>query len=379
MSDRRNFILYPVSLIYGLITRFRNFLYNVKILPSSEFSIPVICIGNITVGGTGKTPHTEYITELLQKQFKVAVLSRGYKRTSSGFKIITALSTVAEAGDESLQIARKFPNALVAVDKNRKNGIKKIIESYPEIEVILLDDAFQRRQITPGLSILLTDFGRLMTRDCMLPYGNLRENVSNIRRADIIIVTKTPVDINPTQKEIIEKEINKAPYQNIFFTSVKYNRPDPVFRIDNLSSELDFLPKPDFSKPDLTGILLVTGIANPRPFKEFIKTIANEIVHLQYSDHYKFKEKDIATISKSFAKLKSPVKYIITTEKDSVKLKEFTNFIDSLKNKVYYFPISINFLNDHKNNFDKLIIEYVRKHIEHNTLCCKYDYPHKTL
>ena len=367
MSDRRNFILYPASLIYGLITRFRNFLYNMKIIPSSEFSIPIICIGNITVGGTGKTPHVEYLIELLQKRFKVAVLSRGYKRTSSGFKIVTASSTVAEAGDESLQIARKFPNALVAVDKNRKNGIKKIIESYPQIEVILLDDAFQRRQITPGLSILLTDFGRLMTRDCMLPYGNLRENVSNMRRANIIIVTKTPVDTNSTQREFIEKEINKVPYQNIFFTSIKYTRPEPVFRTDNLSSELDFLPEPDFSKPDLTGILLVTGIANSRPFEEFIKTIANEIVHLQYSDHYKFEEKNIATISESFAKLKSPVKYIITTEKDSVKLKEFTNFTGSLKNQLYYFPININFLNDHKNDFDKLIIDFVRENRTHQS------------
>ena len=350
MSDRRSFLLYPVSLIYGFITGFRNFLYNTKILSSSEFAIPVICIGNITVGGTGKTPHTEYLTELLQKRFKVAVLSRGYKRDSSGFKVVTPASTVSEAGDEPLQIARKFPDALVAVDRNRGRGIKKIIELFPETEVILLDDAFQRRQITPGFSILLSDFGRLMTRDCMLPYGNLRESVSNMRRANAIIVTKSPTDISPMQRRLIMKEIDKAPYQNLFFTSVKYNRPEPLFKAK----------KPDFSNPSLTGVILVTGIANPRPFKAYIQTVADEVVHLQYPDHYKFKEENIATISESFTKLKSPVKYIVTTEKDSVRLKELTNITD-LQNSIYYFPIGIDFLNDYKNEFDKLITDYVRK------------------
>ena len=360
MSDRRNFLLYPVSLIFGLITWIRNFLYNAGILPSSEFAIPVICIGNITVGGTGKTPHTEYLVEFLRERFKVAVLSRGYKRTSSGFKIVKDLSTAADVGDEPLQMARKFPDALAAVDRNRKSGIEKIIKSHPEIEIILLDDAFQRRQITPGISILLSDFGRLITRDAMLPYGNLRESISNMRRADIIIIKKTPEDISPMQKRLIAKEINCAAYQNLFFTSVKYDKPKPLFKTEGI------LPKPDFSKPDITGAILVTGIANPRPFKEFIKTIAGEVVHLQYPDHYSFKEKDITAIGESFAKLKSPVKYIFTTEKDSVKLKEFTNFTDLLQNSVYYFPISINFLNGHKNDFEKLIIDYVRKNKRNN-------------
>ena len=363
MYKRRSFLLYPLSLIYGFITGFRNFLYNTKVLPSSEFDIPIISVGNITVGGTGKTPHTEYLVELLQRRFKVAVLSRGYKRTSSGFKVVTASSTVSDAGDEPLQIARKFPGVLVAVDINRKNGITKIIEAHPEIEVILLDDAFQRRQITPGLSILLTDFGRLMTRDYMLPYGNLRESISNMRRADVIIVTKTPADITPMQRRLTVKDIDKAAYQSLFFTSVKYNCPKPLFETNEL------IAKPDFSNPNNTGVLLVTGIANPRPFKEFIQTIANEVIHLQYPDHYKFKEKkDIVKISESFAKLKSPVKYIITTEKDSVRLKEFTNITALLQNTVYYFPIDIDFLHDYKNDFDKLITDYVRKNKRNNRI-----------
>jgi len=361
MPNRRSFLLYPFSLVYGFVTGFRNFLYNTRILPSTEFSIPVICVGNITVGGTGKTPFTEYLVELLQTRFKVAVLSRGYKRTSSGFTIVAAASTVSEAGDEPLQIARKYPDAVVAVDRNRKNGIKQIIKLFPEIEVILLDDAFQHRQITPGLSILLTDFNRLMTRDSMLPYGNLRESLSNVRRADVIIVTKSPVDISAMQRRLIMNEINKAPYQNLFFTTVNYNCPKPLFDTDSPS-------EPDFSNPNHTGIVLVTGIANPRPLKELIEKIAGEVIHLQYPDHYKFKEDDIVAIGESFAKLKSSKKYIITTEKDSVRLKEFTNITDLLKSSIYYFPIGIDFLHDYKNEFDKIITDYVRKNKRNNTI-----------
>ena len=362
MPETRSPILYPLSLIYGLIANFRNFLYNAGILPSKEFRIPIICVGNITVGGTGKTPHTEYLAELLSKQFKIAVLSRGYKRDSLGFNVVMPDSRVSVASDEPLQIARKFPDILVAVDRNRKNGIREIMKSHPEIEAILLDDAFQRRQITPGFSILLSDFNRLMTRDHMLPYGNLRESVSNMRRADMIIITKSPADMSPMQRRIIGKEINAKPYQSLFFTSIKYYNPKPVFTTDESSSE------PDFSNPSLTGILFVTGIANPRPLKKFIKPLASEIVHLQYPDHYKFKEKDIEAISESFAKLKSSVKYVITTEKDSVRLKEFTNITDQLKNAIYYYPVGIDFLHDNKNDFDKLITDYVRKNKRDNRI-----------
>jgi tetraacyldisaccharide 4'-kinase len=188
----------------------------------------------------------------------------------------------------------------------------------------------------------------------MLPYGNLREDVSNMKRADVIIVTKSPTDISPAQLNPITEEINKAPHQNLFFTSVAYRTPKPLFKTTNL------LSAPNFSRPNGTGVLLVTGIANPSPFKEFIQTIAGEVVHLQYPDHYNFKETDIEKISKSFNKLKSPVKYIITTEKDAVRLKDLAN-ISLLQNSVYYFPIGIDFLNNAQNDFDKLIIEYVKK------------------
>lgn len=359
MSNHRSFLLYPLALVYRFITDLRNILYNTGILPSHEFAVPVISVGNLTVGGTGKTPHTEYIAALLQKQFKVAVLSRGYKRSSKGFRIVTAALTAREAGDEPLQTARKLPGIIVAVDRNRKNGIRKIMKQFPETEVILLDDAFQHRQIIPGLSILLSDYGRLMTRDHMLPYGNLREKISNMRRADVIIITKSPAGMLPMQKRLIVKEIAKAPYQNLFFTTVIYGTPQPL-------GDGSAQAAPVFSEPDSTGILLVTGIANPYPLKEYIHTLAGEIIHLKYPDHHKFNEKDIEAIGESFKRLVSPAKYIITTEKDAVRLAAFTGIADSQHTPVYYIPIDIDFLYDSKSNFDKLITDYVRKNKRNN-------------
>jgi tetraacyldisaccharide 4'-kinase len=229
MENDRNILLYPFSLIYGAITGIRNFLYNTSILPRHEFRIPVICVGNITVGGTGKTPHTEYLIELLSKSFRIATLSRGYMRKSRGFRIASPSCDVSEIGDEPMQIYRKFPEVTVAVDRNRLNGVNEILREKPDTEVILLDDGFQHRSLTPGFSILLTDFNRLMINDHLLPYGRLRESVENMNRADIIIITKSPLKISPIQRRIIVKEISKAAYQNLYFTSFEYKDPLPVF------------------------------------------------------------------------------------------------------------------------------------------------------
>lgn len=353
--------LYPVSLIYGLITGFRNFLYNTGILPSVEFRIPVICVGNITVGGTGKTPHTEYLADLLRKQFRVAVLSRGYKRKSSGFRIVTSASQVSETGDEPLQISLKYPDIFVAVDRNRVNGIREIMKRQPETEVIILDDGFQHRQITPGFSILLSDFERLIVRDHMLPYGNLRESISNMRRADIILVTKSPASMSAIQRRLIVKEIDKAPYQNLYFTSISYMPPVPLFPKGESKAAI-----PDLSGLYGCGIVLITGIANPLPLKERLETTAGEVIHLRFPDHYNFREKDLLSVYEAFDKLKSPVRYVITTEKDSVRLKEFSNIAEPVKSAIYYIPVGINFLNDDSNEFNNLIIEYVRKNKRNN-------------
>jgi len=363
MADRNNIFLYPVSLIYGLITGIRNMMYNTGIIPSEEFYLPVICVGNITVGGTGKTPHTEYLAGLLRENFKVAILSRGYKRKTRDFRIVSSSSLVSEVGDEPLQLFRKFPDNLVAIDRNRVRGIWKILQADPETEVIILDDGYQHRRLTPGFSILLSDYERLIVRDHLMPYGNLRENSGNMRRADIILITKSPADISPIHRRLIVKEVNKAPYQNLYFTSLTYNTPQPVFDTkDPAKAPSDPL------KYAGCGIVLITGIANGLLLKEYIQKTAGELIHLSFPDHYNFKEKDISGIFKAYQGLKSQVKYVFTTEKDAVRLREFTNIAEPVRSALFYIPVGIHFLNEDKDEFDNIIVDYVRKNKPNNRI-----------
>ncbi|MBA4322944.1 MAG: tetraacyldisaccharide 4'-kinase [Odoribacter sp.] len=361
MGNDKNILLYPFSLIYGAVTGIRNFMYDAGILPHHEFRLPVICVGNITVGGTGKTPHTEYLAELLSKDFRVATLSRGYRRKSSGFRIASPSDNAGDIGDEPMQIHKKYPEVIVAVDRDRVNGVKSILKEKPETEVIILDDGFQHRRITPGFTILLTDFNRLMINDHLLPYGRLRESASNMNRADIILVTKSPENISPIQRRIIVKEINKAPYQNLYFTSIEYKDPLPVFE-PHAGRKLSLSEQ----KREKGGIVLLTGIANPLPLKEYLSGYFNEIIHLPFPDHHKFTGKDIGKVSGAFNNLVSAEKFILTTEKDAVRLREFTNLAESIQSSVFYIPVGIKFLNDDKVEFDNLIIEYVRKNKRNN-------------
>ena len=356
MVKTRNILLYPISLIYGFITGFRNFLYNYGILSTTVFPVPVICVGNITVGGTGKTPHTEYLVELLEKNFRVATLSRGYKRKTSDFRLATLSSFVSEIGDEPMQILRKFPDTLVAVDRKRVNGVRKILEISPETDVIILDDAFQHRSITPGFSILLSDYERPLIYDHMLPYGNLREHKSNMRRADVILITKCPENLSAIQRRLFVKEIGKAPYQNLYFTSILYKAPLPVFDMAEKA-----VINIDLEKCASSYALLLTGIANPKPLREYLQKYFGGITELSYPDHYSFKENDISEIIAAFNELPSSSRFIITTEKDAVRLREFTKMNENIKSALFYIPVGITFLNDDKAEFDKLIIEYVRK------------------
>jgi tetraacyldisaccharide 4'-kinase len=361
MDHRRSIFLYPFSLLYGLVTAVRNFLYNAEILKSHEFSLPVICVGNLAAGGTGKTPHTEYLIDLLRKGFSVAVLSRGYKRKSSGFRFAEVTSKAEDIGDEPLQIYRKFPDITVAVDRNRVRGVQKILKERPGTGVIILDDGFQHRRITPGYSILLSDFERLMIRDHMLPYGNLRESIHSMSRADIILITKSPENISPIQRRLIVREINKHPYQNLYFTTVTYKKPINVF--DGTNPEIDILTE---TGSENRGTVLVTGIANPELLSRFLQKKFSEIIHLPFSDHHAFTLKDIQKIEDAWTSLKPTLKYIITTEKDAVRLREFTNIAELIRSSFYYVPVGIHFLNDDKDEFDNMIVDYVRKNKRNN-------------
>jgi tetraacyldisaccharide 4'-kinase len=356
MHRTGNILLYPISLIYGLITGFRNFLYNYGILSTTQFPIPVICVGNITVGGTGKTPHTEYLAELLRKNFRVATLSRGYKRKTRDFRIASASASINEIGDEPMQIFRKFPDILVTVDRNRVNGVRKIMEMAPDTDLIILDDGFQHRSITPGFSILLSDYERPVMTDHMLPYGNLREDKINMRRADVILITKCPKNLSPIQRRLIVKEIGKPAYQNLYFTSLSYKAPLPVFG-DHEQDTVSF----DLPRHTGSSIILLTGIANPGPLREYLNKYFSEIVELTYPDHYSFNVKDIISITSAYRDLRASSKFIFTTEKDAMRLRGFTDLEETVKSAMFYIPVGIIFLNYDKDEFDNLIVDYVRK------------------
>lgn len=361
MAKRRSFLLYPLSVLYRMATDIRNILYDKGILSSEEFDFPVICIGNITAGGTGKTPHAEYLINLLRNDFRVALLSRGYKRKSRGVRIASQSSTTLEIGDEPLQIYRKFPGTLVVVDSDRVNGIKTIMSEQPGTDLIILDDGFQHRSVKPGLSILLTDYSRILTRDSLLPYGNLRENPANRKRAAVIVVTKTPGTATGSEKKRIAGELKTNEVQKIFFTSVSYDDPSPVF--EKHAPEKTLPSNPD--RHDY-GVVVLTGIAVPQPLIEYIEKFFSETIHLAFPDHHFYSENDIEKIVKAFRDLKSREKMIITTEKDAVRLREFSNIDDSLKRAMYFIPAGISFPDDDKHEFDKMIIGYVRSNKRNN-------------
>lgn len=354
-------ILFPLSLLYGLVIYIRNRLYDFKIFKSNHFNVPLISVGNITVGGTGKTPHIEYLVNFLKSEFNVATLSRGYKRKTKGFILSTSVSTDREIGDEPRQIKQKFPKIDVAVDADRTNGINQLIALKKDLDVILLDDAYQHRKVDANLSILLIDYSRPINKDFMLPFGNLRERASEKKRANIIIITKCPKDLKPIDRRIIFNNLKSYPYQIVYFTSFDYGKLKPVY-----STSVNNIKNEDLFDHD---ILLVTGIANPKPLREHIKeNISKNIQELEYSDHYDFKESDFKKIMDRFNSIKSDKKIIITTEKDAMRLQKFSNIANNLKDSFFYIPIQVTFLNDRTDNFNQQIIEYVRKNKKHSFL-----------
>jgi tetraacyldisaccharide 4'-kinase len=326
-------LLFPFAILYGFITSLRNYLYDKGILKSYSFDIPVIAVGNLSVGGTGKTPQIEYLIRLLSPDYKVATLSRGYKRKSEGFILADANANADILGDEPFQYFKKFPNIQVAVDADRKNGIEQLLNQTKKPEIILLDDAFQHRKVKAGFYILLTSYGDLFCDDFMLPTGNLRESRDGAKRANIIIVTKCPPGITGPEQQKIRKDIGlDVP---IFFSSIAYD--DKVYNdTESLAvNEIKSMPK-----------VLLAGIAKPQPFFDYLQSGADEII--EFSDHHGFSESDIASI-----KNKANDKIIITTEKDFVRLKA-----KILKKQLYYLPIKSQLIAD-QDAFDQTILNYV--------------------
>jgi len=354
-------ILFPISLIYGFVVYIRNRFYDYKIFKSNHFNVPIISVGNITVGGTGKTPHIEYLINFLKSEFKLATLSRGYKRKTKGFILSDSKSTAAEIGDEPRQIKQKFPDIAVAVDADRSNGINQLIKHNKDLDVILLDDAYQHRKVSVNLSILLIDYSRPIDKDFILPFGDLREQAFEKRRANIILITKSPKDIKPIERRVIYNKLEPYPFQHVFFTTFDYGEINSVF--DSSLNSSNHEAYKNFE------ILLVSGIANPKPLKDYIvENISKNITELEYSDHYSFKESDLMNIKQKFNSINSDKKIIITTEKDAMRLQKFSNIADDLKDSFFYIPIKVKFLNNRTDNFNQQIIEYVRKNKKHSFL-----------
>lgn len=349
-----NKLLLPLSWIYGSGVWLRNKLFDWKILKSREFKLPVICIGNISVGGTGKTPHTEYLVSLLKDRYNVAVLSRGYKRKTKGFLLANENSNAREIGDEPKQIKDKFKNITVAVDEDRCHGIDKLLETGEKRpDIILLDDAFQHRYVKPGLSILLTSYDKIITEDCLLPAGRLREQVSGIERADIIIVTKCPDDMSPIDFRIKHNELNPYPYQKLFFTTFKYGNLVNIVNSDCRKKLCEITRK--------DSIVLLTGIANPKPMIDRLSCHSDNIVLMDFPDHHNFSSDDLKRIIKTFEKCESEKKYIITTEKDAARLKLHIKAFENIADSIFILPIEVEFLLNQGNMFNKIIEDYVRK------------------
>ncbi|MBB4034117.1 tetraacyldisaccharide 4'-kinase [Dysgonomonas hofstadii] len=346
--------LLPFSWLYGIGVYIRNKFFDWGIFKREEFDVPVICIGNITVGGTGKTPHTEYLINVLKDKYRVGVLSRGYKRKSKGFVLATSESTSLELGDESYQIKRKFPDVIVAVDGNRRRGIKEMLSLENPPEVILLDDAFQHRYVKPSYTVILSDFNRPVYEDTLLPAGRLRESPSHLRDANIIIVTKCPEELQPIDFRIISHDINAFPYQGLYFTQFSYNNLKPVFGNGIKQLPLDSLQG--------KSVLLATGIASPDMIIKKLSDYTKDIDMITYPDHHNFRVKDIRYISERFKGILSDNKIIIVTEKDAARLVLREDIDEEIKESLYYLPVEITFMSDENDFKDKIL-----KHVRENT------------
>ncbi len=351
--------LYPVSFLYGVGVRVRNKCFDWGILRQQEFPIPIICVGNLTVGGTGKTPHTELLVSLLKEKYNVAVLSRGYKRKTKGFVLADENSNADTIGDEPFQIKSKFPNITVAVDANRRRGIKQLMAlNEPQIDVIILDDAYQHRYVKAGLNILLVDSNRPICDDKLLPAGLLREPISGKYRAHMVIITKCPETIKPIDFNIATKKLDLYPYQKLFFSNFNYKDIYPVFGNEEERKEQK-ISLPSLSSYE--GVLLLSGIANPTPLVDKLQEFNNSIETLHYKDHHHFDKEDIKHIEDKFNTLNGDKKIIITTEKDATRLLNNSFLSDNIKSHLYCLPINVGILQDNVDAFTKNILDYVRE------------------
>ncbi len=335
--------------MYAIITKLRGLLFDSGIIKSSEFDIPIINVGNLAVGGSGKTPHIEYLIELLHNDYNIATLSRGYGRRTKGFREVEINSTAQESGDEPLQIKLKYPKIKVFVGEDRVEAVTKLLFAEPNIDVILLDDAYQHRAIKAGLNILLTDYKKIFTRDKSMPMGRLRECPDAASRSDLVIVSKCPKLISNSEKEELSKEISNHTNSPILFSTVEYKDFIPSNKEHDINRKID-------------NILIISGIANPKPMLEYIsnKFSASIIEHLEFRDHYNFTIKDIQSFIEKFNTFAGSNNLIVISEKDSVRLKNISKGTAFKSLPIFVLPIGISFIGGNK-EFNTIITDYVRE------------------
>ncbi|HAI83329.1 MAG TPA: tetraacyldisaccharide 4'-kinase [Chitinophagaceae bacterium] len=338
-------LLLPFALLYGAIVWLRNYLFDKQILKSATFNFPLICIGNVAVGGTGKSPMVEYLIRLLHSRYQVATLSRGYKRKTKGYVLADSNTTAIEIGDEPMQFHTKFPNVHVAVGEERIVAIPMLLQDAPNTDVIILDDAFQHRTVQAGYNILLTEYSNLFTQDYFLPTGDLRDMRASYKRAQVIVVTKCPADITTEQKNTIIKSISPLPHQKVYFATIQYGIPYHIYtQVQQPINETH-------------EILLVCGIANPKPLKQYLHEHASTYYQLDFSDHHIFNIDDLNEIQKKFAAIDSENKYMLTTEKDAVRLYKFKEELANIP--LFVLPIEHKILFNEAAAFEADIIAFV--------------------
>lgn len=359
---RKNILLIPFSWLYRAGVFIYHQIYELNILKSYHPPVKTICVGNLSVGGTGKSPMVEYLLRLLtsirsdaatdqlktssldEHAIEVAVVSRGYKRKTKGFFLANKQATVDDLGDEPMQFYKKFPSVDIVVAEKRAEGIDKLYQHNPAIKVIILDDAYQHRAVTAGFNILLTEYNNLFSEDWYLPAGSLRDLKSNYKRADTIVVTKCRKDITRADQDRILKKIHPLPHQKVFFTALDYKTPYNIFNKEKLNIR------------DITALVLVTGIANPQPLLMYLKQYNIEIYHINYGDHHHFSENDIGDILGTYQSLHTENKIILTTEKDAVRLVMYKQLYNQ---PIFALPVQHHFLFGEENNFNNMILQYV--------------------
>ena len=345
----------PLSWLYGMVVHIRHKLFDLKILRSEEFDIPVVCIGNLTVGGTGKTPVAELLIERFSEHYRVGVLSRGYRRRTKGFVLSTPASSARTIGDEPRQMKLKYPSVPVAVCEKRAEGIRLLRKAHPEIELIILDDAFQHRYVEPWVNILLMDYNNPVYRDRLLPWGRLRDTRGQIDRANFVLVTKCPDDLNPLDMRIVINSLGLFPYQSLYFTRMRQGEITPLFadRVVGKVREGD-------------PVIAMSGIANPVPLLESLRKRFDVVAELTFDDHHTYRLSDMRRLEALFAAYPDAV--VLTTEKDAVKLTNRKKVPEAVQQRLYYVPIHVSFVADSESEFLRQLELYVRTNQKYSLL-----------